>query len=113
MGSATNGGDLALTSSFLAGEAQPGQSDGTRCFGKLGTLDCCYTTIMPAAACLSKRRDLSVIPSILTGNLTLLVDSFNISMTLEQRGVPINFANNVPNFRIGLVSMSCQDFTFH
>jgi len=108
-----HGGETVLTSFFLAGEPQPGQSDGTRCFGKLDTMDCCFTTILPAAACLSQHRDLSIIPSSLRGNLTLWVDSFNISTTLEQRGVPINFAHDVPNFRVGPISMSCQDFTFH
>jgi len=109
------GGGGALTSFFLAAEAQPGQAVGGPCFisARLDPMDCCFTTILTAAACKAQLRDSNIFPTTMRGNATLLVDTFNISVHMRQTGVPVTFANDVPNFNMGVVTASCRDFVFH
>jgi len=106
-----------VTSFFLPAKPMPGQSDGTDCLGKLlkneEPYDCCYLTVLTAAACYYRQKDLTVIPVSIEGNYTLSVDEFNIRTNISQAMVPLNFGHGIEQFADGPLTLSCQDFTFH
>jgi hypothetical protein len=101
-----------LTSFFLPGKPQPGQAAGSTCLGDKD-YDCCFKTVLSAAACYNERNSASVIPVSLSGNLTLVVDDFFIAISFVQRSSPIIFEKDMTHLKSGLVSMSCEDFRFH
>lgn len=104
----------ALGSFFLAARPQPGQSDGRFCLNqRMDPMDCCFTTLVPAAACYYRQKAMSFIPASVRGNMTLEIGRFSISSQLSQSSFPINFAENVPQFQVGPLTMSCSDFNFH
>ncbi|CAE8601517.1 unnamed protein product, partial [Polarella glacialis] len=103
----------AFGSFFIPAGPQPGQSDGKHCIAKgIDPFDCCFTTIMSAAACFYRKKDLSFFPSTLTGNVTLVVGGFTIATKVVQSGVPITYSEDVAELKIGPVHMSCSDFTY-
>jgi len=103
----------SLASFFLSAEPQPGQSDGQQCISAgIDPMDCCFTTVMSAAACFYRRKDLSSIPLVISGNVTLVVGTFQIHIQVTQEGVPLTYAEDVPQFQVGALFMSCSDFDF-
>mmetsp|Transcript_101337 Transcript_101337/g.180118 ORF Transcript_101337/g.180118 Transcript_101337/m.180118 type:complete len:856 (-) Transcript_101337:50-2617(-) len=106
-------GQKSLTSFFLSAEPQPGQSDGEQCIAAgIDPMDCCFTTILSAAACFYRRKDLSLIPLVMSGNVTLLVGSFQLEIKVRQEGVPLTYAEEIAEFQVGALRMSCSDFVF-
>jgi len=104
----------ALASFFVAARPQPGQSDGSFCLNqRMDPWDCCFTTLVPAAACYYRRKAMSFIPASVRGNLTLEIGRFSISSQVSQSSFPITFADDIPQFQVGPLTMSCSDFNFH
>lgn len=103
-----------LASLFLPARPQTGQSDGLQCIAAgIDPMDCCFTTVQPAAACYYKQKDLNFIPASMTGNLTFVLQHFEISIQVSQTGIPITYAEDIPDFQVGPVFMSCSDITFY
>eukprot|EP00931_Biecheleriopsis_adriatica_P121107 TRINITY_DN96192_c0_g1_i1.p1 TRINITY_DN96192_c0_g1~~TRINITY_DN96192_c0_g1_i1.p1 ORF type:complete len:829 (+),score=135.16 TRINITY_DN96192_c0_g1_i1:33-2519(+) len=107
------GAEAALASLFLPGEPQPGQSNGTQCFpGQDPPIDCCFATVLSAAACFYQQQELSFIPVSVKGNMSIVVDDFQLQIKIFQSGIPITFEDDVPNVAAGPVHMACSDFNF-
>mmetsp|Transcript_14935 Transcript_14935/g.41281 ORF Transcript_14935/g.41281 Transcript_14935/m.41281 type:complete len:875 (-) Transcript_14935:68-2692(-) len=107
-------GGVALASFFLAARPQPGQSQGGYCLNQhADPMDCCFTTLVPAAACYYRRKAMSFVPASVRGNLTFEIGSFSISSEIAQTSFPITFTDDLLKFVVGPVTMSCDDFTFH
>eukprot|EP00930_Biecheleria_cincta_P095182 TRINITY_DN87191_c0_g1_i1.p1 TRINITY_DN87191_c0_g1~~TRINITY_DN87191_c0_g1_i1.p1 ORF type:complete len:861 (+),score=94.98 TRINITY_DN87191_c0_g1_i1:86-2668(+) len=101
----------AHTSFFLPGQPQPGQSSGHHCIAAgIDPMDCCFTTVLSAAACFYRKQDLSIIPVTFLGNMTMVVGEFQIRIAVSQSEVPFTYAEDVPNFQVGALRMSCSDF---
>jgi len=80
-------GGRAMTSFFLPSKPQPGQSDGSRCFTgafrDVASNDCCFSTVLPAAACFYAQKGMDAIPVTVSGNLTIVVDAFSITARVQ------------------------------
>mmetsp|Transcript_58780 Transcript_58780/g.137249 ORF Transcript_58780/g.137249 Transcript_58780/m.137249 type:complete len:895 (-) Transcript_58780:218-2902(-) len=126
------------TAFFLPSRPQEGQTDGSKCFGPFlgqGThedispwdvaslanignatafnQDCCFTTILTAAACRQESRDESFIPTVVHGRATLQVGDFSAPVEIPATEVPVTFAEDIPTMRVGVIHLSCSDITFH
>lgn len=104
--------ETVLTAAFLAKEMPPDLLTGeSSCLGDPRG-DCCFASAVSAAACLALSRDHLIARSTLKGNLTLEVGTFNTTISVEQRGVPIGFTDDVRSLRVGAATASCRDFVF-
>mmetsp|Transcript_33101 Transcript_33101/g.65234 ORF Transcript_33101/g.65234 Transcript_33101/m.65234 type:complete len:865 (+) Transcript_33101:60-2654(+) len=105
------------TQSFLLpSHSQPDQMNGGTCLTKLFERrleECCFSSVLPAAACYYKSKAERFIPVDIAGNLTLVVDGFVVQTSITQTGVPMSFAGDEPSFEVGPASMWCEDFDFH
>jgi len=106
-----------LTQSFLLpGRPQPDQLRGGTCLAKIferRLQECCFVSVLPAAACYYKSQAQRFMPVDISGYLTLVVDAFVVQTSITQTGVPMSFASNEPSFQVGPVTMYCEDFDFH
>jgi len=106
-----------LTQSFLLpNRPQPDQLKGGTCFAKIfkrRLQECCFASVLPAAACYYKSKAQRFIPVDIAGNLTLVVDAFVVQTSITQTGVPMSFEGDEPSFQLGPVTMYCDDFDFH
>jgi len=108
-----------LTQSFLLpSHLQPEQLKGGTCFAKmfdrrLHLQECCFASVLPAAACYYKNRARRFIPVDVAGNLTLVADRFVVETSITQTGVSMSFEGDEPSFQVGPATMYCEDFHFH
>lgn len=102
------------SSVFLPGQPQPGQFSGRQCrvLGSDTDVDCCFATVLIAAACYYQQQEMSYIPVAMEGNMTLVMGEFQAQIKVTQDRVPIMFADDVPNVHLGPLRLTCFDFDF-
>jgi len=96
----------ALMSLFLPMEPQPSEAEGPA--------SRCFHTALTAAACSLRERDLSVAPVEVRGSMYLEVDAFKLAVTVSQGGVPVTFADDMQQLKVGPgpIKMMCSGFDF-
>ena len=108
----------ASTSSFIAGTWQTGQNEPDRtkadlCSHLAPGYTCCFGTKFTAAACHSMQSDLNYIPATTYGNATLVVDTFELNVSVAQKEMQIFFGHTIPKMSVFGVDVTCDKIHYY